>query len=67
MRWSVVTSRSSASKVATLDINSFNNVIILSEEGEVTEQLEFFPVQARAGEFASLTNGDFVAAVFVPG
>ncbi len=65
MRWSVVDSRSSASKVATLDINSFNNGIILSEEGEVAEQLEFFPVQSRAGEFASLTNAGFVAAVFV--
>lgn len=40
-------------------------VIILSEEGEVAEQLEFFLSRARAGEFASLTNAGFVAAVFV--
>lgn len=33
----------------------------------MAEQLEFFPVQSRAGEFASLMNADFVAAVFVAG
>ncbi len=67
MRWSVVDRRSSASKVATLGINSFNNGNILFEEGEVAEQLEFFPVQSPAGEFVSLTNADFVAAVFEAG
>lgn len=42
-------------------------VIILSEEGEVAEQLEFFPVQSPCREFASLTNADFVAAAFAVG
>ncbi len=67
MRWSVVDQSSSASKVATLGINSFNNGNNLFEEGEVAEQLEFFPVQSPCREFASLTNAGFVAAVFVVG